>query len=77
MRDDRLAVTPDADDDWAYGQLMQGREMWEVYQEWRKRIPAERLERLSEPYDAFKKAMRRRRMKDRNPGRFAGGWVVE
>lgn len=51
--------------------------MGEVYQERRKRILAERLERLSEPYDAFKKAMRRRRMKNNNPGRFAGGWVVE
>ena len=58
--------TPDIDDDWAYGQLMQGRGMYEVYQEWLKRIPPERLERLSEPYDAFKKAMRRRKLKDSN-----------
>lgn len=56
--------TPDADDDWAYSQLLLGREMVDVYQEWLKRIPTERLERLAEPYDAFKKAMRRRRIKE-------------
>ena len=67
----------DADDDWAHEQLSLGRELYDVYQEWLQRIPSERRERLAEPYDAFKKAMRRRRMRDNDPDHPAGERVSD
>ena len=52
-----------ADDEWAYEQVnVKGREPADVYKEWFDRI-GERAERLSDPHDSFKKAIRSRRKK--------------
>jgi len=52
-----------ADDEWAYEQVnVKGREPVDVYREWFDRI-GERAERLSDPRDSFKKAIRPRRKK--------------
>lgn len=55
---------PEADDDWAYAQIKAGRPSAEVYRAWLQRIAAPRRTQLVDPYDAFKKAMRRRRRRE-------------
>lgn len=55
---------PEADDDWAYAQIKAGRPSGEVYRAWLQRIAAPRRAQLVDPYDAFKKAMRRRRRRE-------------
>jgi hypothetical protein len=55
---------PEPDDDWAYEQVVVlGRRLGEIYPLWLQRIPAERRQSLVNPYDAFLKAIRRRRRK--------------
>jgi len=49
-----------ADDEWAYEQVNnEGRDPAEVYREWLERI-GKRAERLADPHDSFKKAIRPR-----------------
>lgn len=56
---------PEPDDDWAYEQVVVlGHRLGEVYPLWLQRIPAERRQALVNPYDAFLKAIRRRRRKE-------------
>jgi hypothetical protein len=55
---------PEPDDDWAYAQIKAGRPSAEVYRAWLRRIAEPRRTQLVDPYDAFKKAMRRRRRRD-------------
>lgn len=56
---------PEADDDWAYEQVVVlGHRLGEVYPLWLQRISVERRQGLVNPYDAFLKAIRRRRRKE-------------
>lgn len=58
---------PEPDDDWAFEQVVVlGHRLGEIYPLWLQRIPAERRQGLVNPYDAFLKAIRRRRRKE-NP----------
>lgn len=52
---------PILDDDWAFDQIYVKKRDWNtVYQEWLKKIPRTRRNRLSEEENAFFKAMKRR-----------------
>ena len=53
-----------ADDDWAYQEIRNGRDNSEVCREWLQRIPESRKTGLADPMDSFNQAMRYRRKRE-------------
>jgi hypothetical protein len=53
----RVGRPRDADYDWAYQEIKNGRDQPQVYREWLERIPRSQREQLVDPLDSFKKAM--------------------
>lgn len=61
----RVGARPKPHYEWAYQQIKGGRDQAEVYSEWLGKIPREDKDRLVDPLDSFKKAMRYREKKEK------------
>lgn len=54
-----------ADDDWAYQEIVGGRDQMALYHEWLERIPEDRRSSLVDPLDSFKKSMNYRKKQEK------------
>ena len=59
----------EAEDNWAYQEIEEGRDQAEVYKEWLEKISKIRRAQLADPLDSFKKAMRYRKKREKREKR--------